>query len=74
MGAEERIRVCGYGRYRMGGWVGERCRGEGEKKSDIRGRRGRRGHKKVVDAPHSLMIPLNVMSFINGWPSCISYE
>ena len=50
-----------------------------KKKSDIRGRRGgrgsriRRGHKKVVDVPHSSMIPLNVVLFINGWPSCVDF-
>lgn len=52
---------------------------EREKKLDIRGRRVRggsrirRGHKKVVDVPHSLMIPLNVVPFINGWPSCVDF-
>jgi len=45
MGAEERIRVCGYGRYRMGGWVGERCRRVRERE-EIRYKR-KKGKKRA---------------------------
>jgi len=60
----------------MGGWVGQRCtrvegEGEGIRYKRKKGSRVRRGHKKMVDDPHSFMIlSLNFMPFIKG---CIDF-